>query len=93
MRKFVRDIINDIKNNPDCWMEDEYTLERKTGEHWRVNLSIWISNGLFFIGVTRPVTIKFNLYEKIMMRGAINEFRKNRVLKCLEVKNEQKENS
>jgi hypothetical protein len=55
IRKLVEVIKKDIKNNPEKWKQEKYTLE-----HVDNKTVIWTSNGFLHLGINEFEEIKFN---------------------------------
>jgi len=63
----VQDLCKDIIENKSEWSFNRYTYDKKSK-----GISIWVSDGVFFIDFY-PKQYDFNIFEKIKIKSAIKK--------------------
>lgn len=74
-KRLVNTIVNSLNERWVDWKFDKYYAT-----HTKSNVSIWIANDIFFIRVAQPVTINFNIIDKLKIYKTIETAKNKMVL-------------
>lgn len=72
-------ILTSLRDEPEKWTEGDYILDHESG------LSLWISCGVLSWSVYRPVKRSFTIFQKIILKVAVNRWREWNVRSKLDI--------